>query len=141
MFIFILNVSVNVSNLFKFTFHYVYIYILQECWWFFKCIIYIPLCLYLYLWCSFFTQHRKLFTFHYVYIYIDTLCRTSQRIIQFTFHYVYIYMTFWFYRVCCVPDLHSTMFIFIWCYFPRHDCFKSFTFHYVYIYISVRAWH
>ena len=118
MFIFICFRNYHDNNpLSSFTFHYVYIYIL---------------------WCSFFTQHRKLFTFHYVYIYINSgytrriseksiyipLClylyemitESILNVFLFTFHYVYIY-------------------IMSWSNFPT--CATTFTFHYVYIYIGV----
>ena len=92
MFIFISNDIGNFDVNNKFTFHYVYIYIhadiVRTC----LCIIYIPLCLYLY-----FVRAKKMLWRSLIYI---PLCLYLYWVIwnylcsgeRFTFHYVYIYM-------------------------------------------------
>ena len=107
MFIFIsVNVSVDVTNLFKFTFHYVYIYMELIRHFLYCNKIYIPLCLYLYeLPCKLIPKQIK-FTFHYVYIYINSENSKSDSTDSFTFHYVYIYIN-------KVPNLNNRNIIYI----------------------------
>ena len=136
MFIFILNGATSTLLNQTFTFHYVYIYMMitltlhflryldlhSTMFIFilasvknmdFNKVIYIPLCLYLYLQtctpqfsllylhstmfifiCRGYRECEGLhtFTFHYVYIYIASSASDVRRISVFTFHYVYIYM-------------------------------------------------
>ena len=90
-----------------------YLYITKTAWFHSLTFIYIPLCLYLYMRQVIDMEDELLFTFHYVYIYINNDNPISNRFNVFTFHYVYIYIIICISLTRCRLHLHSTMFIFI----------------------------
>ena len=121
-------------------------------------IIYIPLCLYLYVTNFCIVLIDEEFTFHYVYIYILSVPMWSRYFFIYIPLCLYLYCYLLLYCNNIFYYLHSTMFIFIWelkeitdsFYRDLHStmfifiskgnrfrCVKiTFTFHYVYIYIS-----
>ena len=78
------------------------------------------------------------FTFHYVYIYIPPI------IVNPIINHIYIPLCLYLYLLpgweqVRDPNLHSTMFIFIWVFNFICSIFSLFTFHYVYIYIRIMS--